>query len=99
MANPKPQKGDIVINLHETSGGTGLISAGVTDEVLTVWRGMYGSQVTSFRQKSRIRSSVDYEVIYVTPNAGVDKRTLERQLRATSQTTIADIYSQNARNR
>lgn len=98
MTNRRPQKGDIVIDLQQTSGDAGLIPASVTDEVLKVWRGMYGSQVNSFRQKSGRRSSVDYEVVFITPNQGVDADVLGRQLRHTAQTVIAEMFSK-ARNR
>lgn len=98
MAVRRARHGDIVINLQDTAGDVGMLPATVTDEVLAVWRGQFGSQVEEFRQKSMVRSSVDYEIVFITPGPNVDVGTLNRQLRHTAQTAIADIYSESARN-
>ncbi len=95
----KLHRGDIEINLHDTSGkvATGQIHAPLTDEVMTVWRAMFSSQVAEFRQKSTLKSSLDYEVIFITANPGVDKAKLKLGLLSAAQTVIADHFVATAR--
>ncbi len=97
MAEPKKRDGDIEINLQDTSGVTDVVHAPLTDEVMTVWRGMFGSEVAEFRQRSTLRASTGYEVIFITPNRGVDASKLKRGLLSAAQTVIADHFVTTAR--
>lgn len=93
----KPRDGDIVINLHDTLGVTGLVQATATKQVLAEWRERFDDEVAEFRQASRCESSINFELIYVTPKPGVPKTTLNEGLRACAQTILAGHYTASAR--
>jgi|GEM_PF-2419684 len=67
----KKRPGDIEINLQDSELSGRIIQSRDTDAVIEEWRKVYGAEIGEIRQKSTVRSSSSYEVVYVTPNPGV----------------------------